>query len=151
MSCLKTGHSEVVRLQYNPAEVSYEDLLNVFWNRHDPTTLNRQGGDSGPQYRSGIYYYSPEQERVAKESLANHQKSLSRKIVTEVLPAKKFYKAESYHQQYLSKGGRMGSKQSAAKGCKDSIRCYGWICMHACPVQLYMILSYYKIIPSSRD
>lgn len=119
------GHSEVVRLQYNPAEVSYEDLLNVFWNRHDPTTLNRQGGDSGPQYRSGIYYYSPEQERVAKESLANHQKSLSRKIVTEVLPAKKFYKAESYHQQYLSKGGRMGSKQSAAKGCKDSIRCYG--------------------------
>jgi peptide-methionine (S)-S-oxide reductase len=120
-----TGHSEVVRVQYNPAEVSYETLLGVFWDRHDPTTLNRQGGDVGTQYRSGIYTYTPEQERIAKESLENHQKSLNRKIVTEILPAKKFYRAENYHQQYLAKGGRMGFKQSAEKGCKDPIRCYG--------------------------
>jgi len=84
-----------------------------------------QGGDRGTQYRSGIYYYSPEQERVANESLQNQQELLQRKIVTEVLPAKKFYRAESYHQQYLAKGGRMGLRQSASKGCTDPIRCYG--------------------------
>jgi len=95
-----------------------------------------QGGDVGTQYRSGIYFYSPEQERKAKESLEKHQKSLNRKIVTEVLPAKKFYRAESYHQQYLAKGGRMGFKQSAEKGCNDPIRCYGWIMLRTCLVKL---------------
>jgi peptide-methionine (S)-S-oxide reductase len=84
-----------------------------------------QGGDVGTQYRSGIYYYSPEQEETAKESLEKHQKSLNRKIVSEVLPAKKFYRAEEYHQQYLSKGRRFGSGQSSEKGCTDPIRCYG--------------------------
>ncbi|CAM6033006.1 unnamed protein product [Sphagnum compactum] len=120
-----TGHSEVVRVEFNPAECSYENLLDVFWARHDPTTLNRQGGDVGTQYRSGIYYYSPEQENAAKESMQKQQKLLNQKIVTEVLPAKKFYCAEEYHQQYLSKGGRFGFGQSSEKGCTDPIRCYG--------------------------
>ncbi|GAB2272771.1 Peptide methionine sulfoxide reductase A4, chloroplastic [Dionaea muscipula] len=120
-----TKHSEVVRVQYDPKECSYDTLLDVFWARHDPTTLNRQGNDVGTQYRSGIYYYTPEQEKAAKESLEQQQKLLNRKIVTEILPAKKFYRAEEYHQQYLEKGGRLGSKQSAAKGCSDPIRCYG--------------------------
>jgi peptide-methionine (S)-S-oxide reductase len=120
-----TGHSEIVRVEFDPKECSYQNLLDVFWKRHDPTTLNRQGGDVGTQYRSGIYYYSPEQEEAAKESLEKHQKSLNRKIVSEVLPAKKFYRAEEYHQQYLSKGGRFGSGQSTEKGCTDPIRCYG--------------------------
>ncbi|CAM8891256.1 unnamed protein product [Rhodiola kirilowii] len=120
-----TGHSEVVRVQYDPKECSYDTLLDVFWERHDPTTLNRQGNDVGTQYRSGIYYYTPEQEKAARESLERHQAKLNRKIVTEILPAKKFYRAEEYHQQYLAKGGRFGFGQSAEKGCKDPIRCYG--------------------------
>lgn len=120
-----TNHSEVVRVQYDPRECGFESLLDVFWARHDPTTLNRQGNDVGTQYRSGIYYYTPEQEKAAMESLEQQQKLLNRKIVTEILPAKKFYRAEEYHQQYLSKGGRFGFKQSSAKGCNDPIRCYG--------------------------
>ncbi|TKY46880.1 Peptide methionine sulfoxide reductase [Spatholobus suberectus] len=120
-----TRHSEVVRVQYDPKECSYESLLDVFWARHDPTTLNRQGNDVGTQYRSGMYYYTPEQEKAARESLEQQQKKLNRKIVTEILPAKKFYRAEENHQQYLEKGGRFGSKQSASKGCNDPIRCYG--------------------------
>ncbi|KAG0454081.1 hypothetical protein HPP92_025385 [Vanilla planifolia] len=120
-----TNHSEVVRVQYDPNDCRYEDLLDVFFARHDPTMLNRQGNDVGTQYRSGIYYYTPEQEKIAKESLEKHQKTLDRKIVTEILPAKKFYRAEEYHQQYLEKGGRFGFNQSASKGCTDPIRCYG--------------------------
>lgn len=84
-----------------------------------------QGNDVGTQYRSGIYYYSPEQEKSARETLERHEKTLGKKVVTEILPAKKFYRAEEYHQQYLEKGGRVGSKQSASKGCTDPIRCYG--------------------------
>ncbi|KAI0500275.1 hypothetical protein KFK09_018485 [Dendrobium nobile] len=120
-----TNHAEVVRVQYDPNSCRYEDLLDVFWARHDPTTLNRQGNDVGTQYRSGIYYYTPEQEKAAKDSLDRHQTTLGRKIVTEILPAKKFYRAEEYHQQYLEKGGRFGFQQSASKGCNDPIRCYG--------------------------
>lgn len=85
-----------------------------------------QGNDVGTQYRSGIYYYTPEQEKAALESRDKQQELLNRKIVTEILPAKKFYRAEQYHQQYLEKGGRFGLKQSAGKGCNDPIRCYGW-------------------------
>ncbi|ONK56322.1 uncharacterized protein A4U43_C10F6820 [Asparagus officinalis] len=118
-------HSEVVRVQYDPRECRFGDLLDVFWARHDPTTLNRQGGDVGTQYRSGIYFYTAEQEKEAIESLEKHQKALNRKIVTEILPAKKFYRAEEYHQQYLAKGGRFGFKQSTEKRCNDPIRCYG--------------------------
>ncbi|XP_043716753.1 peptide methionine sulfoxide reductase A1-like [Telopea speciosissima] len=120
-----TNHSEIVRVHYDPKECGYESLLDVFWDRHDPTTLNRQGNDVGTQYRSGIYCYTPEQEKAASESIEKQQKLLNRKIVTEVLPAKKFYRAEEYHQQYLEKGGRFGFKQSAGKGCNDPIRCYG--------------------------
>ncbi|CAI0449686.1 unnamed protein product [Linum tenue] len=121
-----TSHSEVVRVQFDPKECSYDALLDVFWARHDPTTMNRQvGNDVGTQYRSGIYYYTPEQEKAAKESMERHQKAFNRKIVTEILPAKKFYRAEEYHQQYLAKGGRFGFKQSTEKGCNDPIRCYG--------------------------
>ncbi|XXG75633.1 hypothetical protein AAC387_Pa08g0166 [Persea americana] len=120
-----TNHSEVVRVQFDPKECSYDDLLDAFWARHDPTTLNRQGNDVGTQYRSGIYFYTPEQEKAARESLEKQQQVLNRKIVTEVLPAKKFYRAEEYHQQYLAKGGRFGFKQSTEKGCNDPIRCYG--------------------------
>ncbi|PPS14188.1 hypothetical protein GOBAR_AA06353 [Gossypium barbadense] len=83
------------------------------------------GNDVGTQYRSGIYFYSPEQEKAAVESMEKQQKLLNRKIVTEILPARKFYRAEEYHQQYLAKGGRFGCKQSAEKGCNDPIRCYG--------------------------
>ncbi|CAN1241930.1 Peptide methionine sulfoxide reductase, partial [Linum perenne] len=85
----------------------------------------RSGNDVGTQYRSGIYYYNPEQEKAANESKERHQKLYNRNIVTEILPAKKFYRAEEYHQQYLAKGGRLGLKQSAEKGCNDPIRCYG--------------------------
>ncbi|XP_076955645.1 peptide methionine sulfoxide reductase-like [Bidens hawaiensis] len=120
-----TNHSEVVRVQYDPKECSYESLLDCFWERHDPTTLNRQGNDVGTQYRSGIYFYTPEQEKAARESMEKHQQKVNRKIVTEILPAKKFYRAEEYHQQYLAKGGRFGFRQSTEKGCNDPIRCYG--------------------------
>ncbi|KAK2988920.1 hypothetical protein RJ640_026188 [Escallonia rubra] len=120
-----TNHNEVVRVQYDPKECSYQTLLDLFWARHDPTTLNRQGGDVGTQYRSGIYFYTPEQEEAALESKERQKKLLNRNIVTEILPAKKFYRAEEYHQQYLAKGGRFGFRQSTDKGCNDPIRCYG--------------------------
>ncbi|KAE8711855.1 Peptide methionine sulfoxide reductase A4 [Hibiscus syriacus] len=120
-----TNHNEVVRVQYDPKECNFDTLLDVFWDFHDPTTPNRQGNDVGTQYRSGIYFYTPEQEMAARESMEKRQKLLNRKIVTEILPAKKFYRAEEYHQQYLAKGGRFGFKQSAEKGCNDPIRCYG--------------------------
>ncbi|KAF7123640.1 hypothetical protein RHSIM_Rhsim12G0170600 [Rhododendron simsii] len=121
-----TKHAEVVRIQFDPSLCPYANLLAVFWDRHDPTTLNRQRGDVGTQYRSGIYYYNQEQARLAQETMEAKQKELKDKtIVTEILPAKRFYRAEEYHQQYLEKGGGQGSKQSAAKGCNDPIRCYG--------------------------
>ncbi|KAL2903022.1 Peptide methionine sulfoxide reductase [Bienertia sinuspersici] len=88
-------------------------------------SCNNLGNDIGTQYRSGIYFYTPEQEQTAIESRERHQKLLNRKIMTEILPAKKFYRAEEYHQQYLAKGGRFGFKQSTEKGCNDPIRCYG--------------------------
>ncbi|KAF8412925.1 hypothetical protein HHK36_000897 [Tetracentron sinense] len=122
----KTNHSEIVRVQYDPKQCSYENLLDEFWARHDPTTLNRQGNDVGTQYRSGMYFYTPEQEKAAQESMEQHQKLVTRKkIVTEILPAKKFYRGEEYHQLYLAKGDRSGLKQSTDKGCNDPIRCYG--------------------------
>jgi peptide-methionine (S)-S-oxide reductase len=121
-----TNHVEVVRVHFDPEVCPFTKLLSVFWSRHDPTTLNRQGGDVGTQYRSGIYYYNEKQAELAKESLEAKQSEFKdKRIVTEILPAKRFYRAEEYHQQYLEKGGRNGSKQSAAKGCNDPIRCYG--------------------------
>ncbi|XP_030458075.1 peptide methionine sulfoxide reductase-like [Syzygium oleosum] len=121
-----TNHVEVVRVEFDPEVCPYADLLALFWSRHDPSTLNRQGGDVGAQYRSGIYYYSESQARLARESLEAKQSEYGdKKIVTEILPAKRFYRAEEYHQQYLEKGGGRGLKQSTEKGCNDPIRCYG--------------------------
>ncbi|HEY4053849.1 MAG TPA: peptide-methionine (S)-S-oxide reductase MsrA [Terriglobales bacterium] len=102
-----TGHAEAVEVDYDPAKVSFEDLLNVFWENHDPTQLNRQGPDFGKQYRSAIFYQSPEQEQAAKALKEKLQKSgrFSRPIVTQIVPAVTFYEAEDYHQQYLEKRG----------------------------------------------
>ncbi|HBB32734.1 MAG TPA: peptide-methionine (S)-S-oxide reductase [Cyanobacteria bacterium UBA8803] len=101
----KTGHAEVVEVEYDPALVSYEELLNVFWNNHNPTTPNRQGLDIGTQYRSAIFFHSTQQESVARDSKKKLQRSGHYKyqIMTEITPASKFYKAEEYHQQYLEK------------------------------------------------
>jgi peptide-methionine (S)-S-oxide reductase len=103
----RTGHAEVVLVEFDPAQVSYAQLLDAFWNAHDPTTLNRQGPDTGTQYRSAIFYHSPEQEAAAeasKERLARSGK-FKRPIVTEITAAGPFYAAEEYHQQYLLKRG----------------------------------------------
>jgi peptide-methionine (S)-S-oxide reductase len=97
-----TGHAEVIQIEYDPKVVSYEKLLGTFWEAHDPTTLNRQGADSGTQYRSIILYSSEAQRAAAEKSKAEAQKELSKPIVTEIVPLKKFYKAEDYHQDYYS-------------------------------------------------
>ena len=102
-----TGHAETVEVDFDPARVSYGQLLDVFWENHDPTTLNRQGPDVGEQYRSAIFFHDAEQEREAKASKEKLEKSgrYRRPVVTEVTPATKFWKAEDYHQQYLEKRG----------------------------------------------
>ncbi len=103
----KTGHAEVVQLEYDPPKVSYEDLLDVFWNCHDPTTVNRQGPDIGTQYRSAIFFHDADQESAAimsKEKLQSSGRYPS-PIVTEITPAEAFYPAEDYHQRYLEKRG----------------------------------------------
>ncbi len=103
----RTGHAEAVEVDYDPARVSYEDLLAVFWANHDPTTLDRQGPDFGSQYRSVIFYHTPEQQVAALASKEKLQGSGSyrRPIVTQIVPASTFYRAEEYHQQYLEKRG----------------------------------------------
>jgi len=103
----RTGHAEVVQVEFDPAQVSYDDLLRVFWDNHDPTTLNRQGPDVGTQYRSVIFFHTPEQEAAAKASRDALAKSgqFKRPIVTEIIPATDFWRAEEYHQQYLEKRG----------------------------------------------
>ena len=104
----KTGHAEAVQVQFDLNEVSYEQLLDIFWSIHDPTTKNRQGPDIGSQYRSIIAYHSPEQEVLAKKSkeyLERSGKFKGRNIVTEILPASTFYRAEEYHQKYYQKRG----------------------------------------------
>ncbi len=102
-----TGHAESVQVEFDPAQVSYEQLLNAFWELHDPTTLNRQGPDFGTQYRSIIFYHSPEQEAVARASKKALQESgrFHAPIVTEIRPASDFCRAEEYHQRYLEKRG----------------------------------------------
>jgi peptide-methionine (S)-S-oxide reductase len=102
-----TGHAEVVQVEYDPAKVSYADLLRVFWEVHDPTTLNRQGPDVGTQYRSVILCHSAEQESAARASKQDLERSgaYKRAIVTEIVPASEFWRAEEYHQQYLEKRG----------------------------------------------
>ena len=103
-----TGHAEVVEVHFDPNQVTFEELLGVFWNLHDPTTLNRQGPDMGTQYRSAILYHSENQLESAKISLANQSASGEHlnPIVTEITPHTKFYRAEEYHQRYFEKRGR---------------------------------------------
>ena len=103
-----TGHAEVVQVEYDPKNVSYEELLALFWHIHDPTSLNRQGSDRGEQYRSVIFFHTPEQEQAARHSKQQLQMSgqFNQEIVTEIKPASDYYLAEDYHQQYLEKGGR---------------------------------------------
>ncbi len=103
----KTGHAEAVQIEYDPALISYEELLKVFWENHNPTTPNRQGLDIGVQYRSAVFFHNPEQEKIARDSKDKLQKSgrFQAPIVTEITPATTFYKAEEYHQRYFEKHG----------------------------------------------
>ena len=98
-----TGHAEVVEVEYDPSKVSYEELLELFWTHHDPTQLNRQGPDVGSQYRSVIFFYTPEQEDAARASKEKAQSRFKNPIVTEIKPASEFYRAEEYHQRYFEK------------------------------------------------
>ena len=98
-----TEHAEVVMIDYDETQMSYEELLDAFWMKHDPTTLNRQGPDVGNQYRSAIFYFDEEQQTLARESLKNLQQKLERSIVTEITEADTFWKAEEYHQKYFEK------------------------------------------------
>ena len=102
-----TGHAEVVEVTFDPAQVSYDDLLALFWRNHDPTQFNRQGPDYGSQYRSVIFFHSAEQEQAARASREREELSgrHRRRIVTEIVPASTFWRAEEYHQQYLEKRG----------------------------------------------
>jgi len=102
----RTGHAEAVQVEYDPRQVSYDELLKVFWQNHNPTTLNRQGPDVGTQYRSAIFFHDAEQEIAAKESMKKLEDSMpDKKVVTEITLAKEFFKAEEYHQRYFEKQG----------------------------------------------
>ncbi|MGB6975450.1 MAG: peptide-methionine (S)-S-oxide reductase MsrA [Terracidiphilus sp.] len=104
----QTGHAEVVEIEFDPARIPYEQILDAFFELHDPTTLNRQGPDWGAQYRSAIFFHSPEQEAAARakiEALTAQGRFKSKRIVTEVVPAQTFWRAEEYHQRYLEKRG----------------------------------------------
>jgi peptide-methionine (S)-S-oxide reductase len=103
----RTGHAEVVQVTYDPSRVTYDDLLTVFWENHDPTTMNRQGPDVGTQYRSAIFYHDEAQKAAAESSKEERDRSgrYRRPIVTEITPATDYYEAEDYHQQYLEKRG----------------------------------------------
>ena len=103
----RTGHAEAVEVEYNPEEISFKELVNVFWNNHNPTTLNKQGPDVGIQYRSAIFYHNEEQRQIAEKSKQDLDSSnqYENPIVTEILPAPIFYNAEEYHQKYFQKNG----------------------------------------------
>ncbi len=103
----RTGHAEAVQVEYDPSQVSYEDLLEIFWENHDPTSLNRQGPDIGTQYRSAVFVHDEEQEKLAKASKQKLEKlgKFKKPIVTEIKPISSFYKAEDYHQKYFEKMG----------------------------------------------
>jgi peptide-methionine (S)-S-oxide reductase len=106
----RTGHAEAVRITFDPQEVSYHDLLKIFFVIHDPTTLNRQGNDNGTQYRSAIFYHSPEQERIAREVIAavTQERLYPNPIVTVVAPASQWFEAEAYHQEYFAHNPTQG-------------------------------------------
>ena len=100
-----TGHAEVAQIEFDPDVIGYRDLLDVFFTVHDPTTLNRQGGDIGTQYRSAIFYHTPEQKAIAEASKEEAQKRFDTPIVTEITPASNYWRAEEYHQRYAEKHG----------------------------------------------
>lgn len=104
----RTGHAEALEVTFDPEKISYEELLDVFWANHDPTTKNRQGWDVGHQYRSAIFFHSPEQEAAARASAARVDEGLRwpKKVTTEIVPASTFWEAEDYHQRYLEKRGQ---------------------------------------------
>ncbi|MEX1026904.1 MAG: peptide-methionine (S)-S-oxide reductase MsrA [Candidatus Paceibacterota bacterium] len=108
-----TGHAEAVQVTYDPSVITYEALLDIFWRSHDPTQLDRQGPDTGEQYRSAIFYHTDEQRAAAETSKQEHQKTLDAPIATLIEPASEFYPAEEYHQQYLHKQGRDGQSSCA--------------------------------------
>ena len=116
----RTGHAEAVQVTFDPVKVTYNRLLDVFFDKHDPTQLNRQGNDRGTQYRSAIFVHSDEQRAEAEAKKAEVQKKYKAPIATEITAIGEYYPAEEYHQRYLEKGG-----QCAAKGDKSHIRCYG--------------------------
>lgn len=133
-----TGHTEAVQCTYKPDEVTYDQLLDVFFDKVDPTTRNRQGNDRGTQYRSGIFYHNEAQKEAAVKKVQEVNAKLAKgqqarqgkpyegnQVVSDLTAAGDYYIAEDYHQQYLSRGGRFNRPQSAAKGCTDKIRCYG--------------------------
>jgi peptide-methionine (S)-S-oxide reductase len=102
----RTGHAEAIQLKYDPKEISYKELLELFWSLHNPTTINRQGPDIGTQYRSSIFFHTPEQEKIARRVKQELDGSkFQNKIVTEIVPASIFYPAEEYHQKYYQKIG----------------------------------------------
>ena len=104
----KTGHAEVVEVEFDPSQITYDEVLDVFWSNHNPTTLNRQGPDVGMQYRSAIFYHSPEQKSTAEASRKKVDASgrFGRPVVTQIEPAPRFWRAEEYHQRYLQKRGK---------------------------------------------
>src|SRR6267154_2667096 len=106
----RTGHAEVVQVEFDPSQVSYDDLLRVFWENHDPTTLNRQGPDTGTQYRSAVFYHSPDQKKAAEDVIAEFTKNevFDDSIVTEVKPLDVFYPAEEYHKDYYARNPNQG-------------------------------------------
>ena len=110
-----TGHAEVTQIEFDPQKISYEKLLNYFWDAHDPTTLNRQGADVGTQYRSVILYENEAQKAAAEKSKAEAQKRFKDPIVTQIVPLKKFYKAEDYHQNYYNDNSSAGYCQVVIK------------------------------------
>ena len=110
-----TGHAEVVEVTYDPERVSYDQLLDVFWAKHDPTQLNRQGWDIGDQYRSVIFFSDEEQQEAAARSMAREQVNWSAPIVTQIEPAQTFFEAEDYHQHYLEKRGRSSCTPALAR------------------------------------
>ena len=121
----QTGHAEVVQVRFDPAVVSFDAVLAYFFDNHDATQVNRQGNDTGTQYRSGIYTTTPEQLLAAQAAVAERQAKTGKRIASDVEPLKKYYPAEGYHQDYLVRGGGQGNPQSARKLCNDPVRCYG--------------------------
>ncbi|GAB2942193.1 peptide-methionine (S)-S-oxide reductase MsrA [Hymenobacter coalescens] len=119
-----TGHNEVVQLTFDPAVISFEELLEIFWKTHDPTTLNRQGNDVGTQYRSGIYYHNDEQKQLAEtyKQKLNEAQAFDKPVVTEILPAGPFYQAEDYHQNYYNQNGTQPYCQFVARPKVEKVK-----------------------------